>query len=138
MALVFVYGSLKRGFCNHHFLEGQRFLQEVQTLPVYTMYDYGGFPALVEAPPGNGCAIHGELWDIEGSRLTALDWLEDVEEGLYRRATARLPECGTARINDDQKEVIIYLYCRSVQGLPDVGKEWPLSFDLGKPSEFPY
>jgi len=122
---VFVYGSLKRGFSNHGCLRGQQFLGPARTERRYRMYDYGGFPAVVETGPETGLAIEGELWEVDADCLVTLDWLEEVEDGLYRRAEARLAEPAAAT------GVLIYLYNRPIADLPDVGTSWPRALDRG-------
>jgi len=84
MKQVFVYGTLKRGGSNHHFLEGQRFVTEAQTKPLFALYDLGGYPGLVrtlEAPE----SVMGELWEVDELALSRLDVLEGLEAGEYRR-----------------------------------------------------
>lgn len=45
--LVAVYGTLKRGEGNNRVMEESEFLGEVDTAPEFTLYSWGGFPALV-------------------------------------------------------------------------------------------
>ncbi len=129
--LVFVYGSLKRGFSNHHFLHGQPFVGEAKTTPSYRMFDYGGFPAVVPSPQ-NGRSIEGELFEIDAETLVRLDWLEEIDAGLYRRGSTRLlPPM------DRHGDVLIYLYERDVSQLPDAGTVWTHALDTGDASEIP-
>ena len=44
--LVFVYGSLRKGFGLSPVLNSSEFVSDVQTKPKYTMYSVGAFPAL--------------------------------------------------------------------------------------------
>lgn len=74
MILVFVYGSLKRGFSNHSHLSGSVYLGDFSTAAVYTMYDYGDYPAVVQH---GTTSIVGEVYQISHEVLTALDELED-------------------------------------------------------------
>lgn len=114
---LFVYGSLKRGFANHHYLAGQTFLGEAVSRPVYRLYAFGDYPAVIEASAGTGYSIAGELWEVDAACLRELDRLEDVDAGLYRRAPANL--AGT----DDP--VILYLFAQDIADLPEVGPIWP-------------
>ena len=41
MSLVFVYGTLKRGYSNHHFLAGQAFQGEARTAPGFALFSLG-------------------------------------------------------------------------------------------------
>ena len=73
MTRLFVYGTLKIGFHNAYYLEDARFLSEFVTEPVYSMYDFGGYPAVSE----NGkTAIAGEVYDISEELLASIDLLE--------------------------------------------------------------
>ena len=119
MRLVFVYGSLKRGLSNEHWLAGQEFVAEAVTEPGYRMYDWGGYPGLVETgSPDNGLAIHGEVWRVDDRCLAALDRLEDVDQGLYHRGLVRLQPPFT------DVPVETYYFSRSVAGLRDGGVDW--------------
>ncbi len=73
MIRLFVYGTLKKSFHNAYYLEDARFLGEFVTGPAYSMYDFGGYPAVSE----NGkTAIAGEVYDISEKLLTSIDLLE--------------------------------------------------------------
>ena len=73
MIRLFVYGTLKIGFHNAYYLEDARILGEFVTEPVYSMYDFGRYPAVSE----NGkTAIAGEVYDISEKLLASIDLLE--------------------------------------------------------------
>ncbi len=104
---VAVYGTLKRGRTNHHFLRGARFLGE-ERLPHLRLYDLGPYPGAV---PGRSGSITVEMYEITPAHLSRLDWLEDCRQdlpavGLYRRQQVAT-RCGPAWL---------YLYNRSVRG----------------------
>jgi gamma-glutamylcyclotransferase (GGCT)/AIG2-like uncharacterized protein YtfP len=85
--LLFVYGTLMRGESAHELLgPTARFVAEAQTEPRFTLLDMGEYPALAE---GGTTAVRGELYEIDGELLAALDRYEDVPE-LYERHTLRL------------------------------------------------
>lgn len=128
-SLLFVYGSLKRGFGNHHFLRGQTFLGEAVTEPDYRLVDIGGFPGLVETEAEAGRAIRGELWSVQECCLRALDWLEEVDAGLYRR--------GNIRLQGRDGSVLTYLFAGEASRLPEAGEDWPRERDVGPASPFP-
>ena len=119
MPLIFVYGSLKRGFSAEGRLDGS-FQFEASTEPTYRMYDYGGFPGVVEMDEG-GYAIEGEVWEVTEDCVPLLDEYEAVDAGLYIRSTAKLVQ--------PLQEVMIYLYARDVSQLPDVGGVWKREWD---------
>ncbi len=127
MPFLFVYGSLKRGFSNHHYLHGQQFLSEVKTAPCYRMYDYGGYPAAV-CVTENGLRIQGELWEIDENCLLRIDQLEAVDENLYQRARADLVEP-----HHQWDDVVIYLYQQEIRGLRDAGEIWREEDDQQNP-----
>ena len=86
--LVFVYGSLLRGECNHRYLNGARFLGEARTEAEFFLVDLGGFPGMAQG----GCdAIDGELYAIDASCLLVLDELEDHPE-YFRRSEVTLED----------------------------------------------
>ena len=73
MINIFVYGSLKRGFRNHHFLATSRFIGIGTTGRDFDLLDLGYFPAAIR--PGE-FAIKGELFAIDRRTLNTLDFLE--------------------------------------------------------------
>jgi gamma-glutamylcyclotransferase (GGCT)/AIG2-like uncharacterized protein YtfP len=83
MHRVFVYGTLKRGFRNHRFLEGSSFAGEAYTLTPYRMLD-GRFPVLRDNGPDLQ-RVSGELFEIDDRTLAKLDDLESVGTGMYNR-----------------------------------------------------
>lgn len=86
--VLFVYGSLKRGFGNHRLLENLRakFLGEAKSEPVFTMYSLGGFPGIIR----NGdTPVSGELYEVPSSGMSDLDMLEG-HPNFYRREDIRL------------------------------------------------
>ena len=84
-AVLFVYGTLRRGFPNAHYLEGAPYLGSAVTEKAWKLGVFGGYPGIV--PGGNG--IHGELYQVDPPTLAAIDELERHPE-LYRRQVIRL------------------------------------------------
>ena len=121
--LVFVYGTLKRGGSNHHFLAGQRFLGRARTAPGFTLYSLGEYPGLVErADDRDGVA--GELWEVDSSALRRLDQLEGVAEGLYARIPARLAEWPENLSPAEAGSAELYVYLRPVDASAWIGSTW--------------
>jgi gamma-glutamylaminecyclotransferase len=118
MTLVFVYGTLKRGFGNHGLLSGQVFEGEAETGPGFELYALDGYPGMVAAPGAAG-RVTGEVWSVDAACLAQLDELEGTAEGLYRRAAVPLgpPFAGA--------QVEAYLYLKGVEGRPRLGSSWP-------------
>lgn len=83
---VFVYGSLKRGQPNHHWLAGAVGLGDAR-LERVQLFDLGPFPMAVahpDATPGCCAPLQGELYQVDGATLAQLDRLEGVPR-LYQR-----------------------------------------------------
>jgi len=112
MTRIFVYGTLKRGRSNHHWLAGQRFIAQARTKPIYRLYDMGGYPGMIR--DAKGVAIEGEIWEVDTSGLARLDELEDIEGGEYERVLLEL----------EGDDVEGYLFLRDVSGKPDAGASW--------------
>lgn len=90
--MVFVYGSLKRGFGNHGLLVGSKFLGVTDTVHhVYRMHSLGSFPAVVdteEQHDNEAHAITGELYEVDFGTLKRLDMLEGNGCMYTRRLTS--------------------------------------------------
>jgi gamma-glutamylcyclotransferase (GGCT)/AIG2-like uncharacterized protein YtfP len=115
--LVFVYGTLKRECCNHHFLAGQRFVGEARTAPGFRLYDLGGHPGMVVRPDDTE-GVAGEIWEVDAKALARLDALEGLAEGLYRREPVPLLPPFDAR------GIEAYLYPHGVAGRREIGAQW--------------
>jgi len=88
--IIFVYGSLKKGFYNHNiYLEDVEYIG-TGVIDGYDMYSLGKFPAIVE---GNG-VVYGELYKVTEEELSAIDMLEGynplTDTGLYIRRTVEV------------------------------------------------
>lgn len=95
---IFVYGTLKRGFFNYsRYLglaesEGKAvFVGDGLTIDSYPMVvrppnqtGSSGAPQLLDEA-GKGCHVMGEVYLIDESTLKAMDLLEGVHRGRYRR-----------------------------------------------------
>jgi len=84
MPLVFVYGTLKKGFCNHHVLGKNSKFVSTDTVPgaLYFIghrhYPYA-LPTLGWATPkpyDSGERIHGEIYSVDTETVRELDYLE--------------------------------------------------------------
>ncbi len=119
MNLIFVYGTLKQGGSNHHFLAGQAFIGRARTTPGYLLYAIEDFPGMVRQNGGLE-DVSGEVWAVDDACLARLDQLEGTADGVYRREAVGLeaPFAG--------QQVEAYLYLQSIEGRRKVGSEWPL------------
>tara|TARA_R100000781_G_scaffold94684_2_gene59007 strand:+ start:3216 stop:3812 length:597 start_codon:yes stop_codon:yes gene_type:complete len=78
---VFVYGTLKMGGHNHHYLKDSKFVQHF-LFPELTLIETGyGFPAAIM---NEGSSVYGEIYQINNKTLLNLDRLEG-EGSLYFR-----------------------------------------------------
>lgn len=110
---LFVYGTLKRGECNHHLMGDCPFVQTAVTKPAYRLYDCGRYPALV--PAANGLAVEGEVYLVDDETLKWLDKLEDAP---------RLYQLRAVDLVSPSHSVYTYLYVQSVQWFTDSGTSW--------------
>lgn len=114
MLLIFVYGTLKKGYHNHHLIARQKFVCEAKTKPVYRLYHNGGFPCMVEAD-NNGVSVKGEIYEVDEICLKRLDKLEGTPY-LYSRETLQI---------DYPEKVEVYIFRRPVSALKECGDSWP-------------
>ncbi len=83
---VFVYGTLRSGFGNHHYVAKSAFCGPAATRhPNYVMTT-NGIPFVCEAAPDDPDAarIYGEIYEVDDETLAALDRLEGHPR-WYRR-----------------------------------------------------
>jgi gamma-glutamylcyclotransferase (GGCT)/AIG2-like uncharacterized protein YtfP len=109
--LIFVYGTLKRGCRNHHFLAGQMYLGEARTIPGFRLFDLGNYPGMIANSSATD-QVAGEVWSLDADGLARLDRLEGTDEGLYRREIVAL----MPPFSEPDRIVQTYLYLRSVEG----------------------
>ncbi len=107
MNLVAVYGTLKKGLCNHHLLQSARYLGN-DVIHSLVLYDLGPYPG---AKPESSQGIEIEVYLVSEATLADLDALEECnlqqpDQGMYRR-DALPTRYGLAWV---------YVYNRSVQG----------------------
>jgi gamma-glutamylcyclotransferase (GGCT)/AIG2-like uncharacterized protein YtfP len=84
---VFVYGTLKRGFRNHHLMAEALFVGDFVAHGL-RLYDLGPFPMAV----AEACfQVQGEVYGVTSQHLEALDRFEGVPR-LYQRAKWQLSD----------------------------------------------
>lgn len=79
--LVAVYGSLRQGHGNHVLLEDSEFLTTELSVPEFTMWSLGGYPALL---PGEDKVVI-ELYNVDSYTFARLDQLEGYPVHYDRR-----------------------------------------------------
>lgn len=70
---VFVYGTLKRGQRNHHYLAQADYVGLHLTDKCFSMYAFDDYPAVTQR--GNN-AVSGEVYRVNSQQLQMLDELE--------------------------------------------------------------
>jgi gamma-glutamylcyclotransferase (GGCT)/AIG2-like uncharacterized protein YtfP len=115
---VAVYGTLKKGLSNHHYMSKARFLSEDQ-LHNLVLYDLGPYPgARLEASGG----VVVEIYEVDSKTFAQLDVLEGIDErnstqGLYHRR----------QLATSQGLAWVYLYNHSTAGCPAIREGgWPI------------
>ena len=93
--LLFVYGTLKRGYSNHALLAAAHFVGEAVTIEKYGFYlgpdEYAPgepeIPFLLANPKTGDAAVQvrGELWEVDSITLTQLDELEGHPDWYHRK-----------------------------------------------------
>lgn len=92
---IFVYGTLKQGFCNHHVNVGRRVGTAHATAVAYPLLVIGErcLPWLLNRP-GQGVPVVGELYEVDDHGLALMDELEQIDEaGWYERVRITVRPC---------------------------------------------
>lgn len=85
---IFVYGTLMREECNHHWLKRASFVRAAKTVKAYALIDLGGYPGMISGD----YTVFGELFRVDTSLLLQLDQLEEHPD-YYARSWITLA-CG--------------------------------------------
>ena len=106
---VFVYGTLRRGFSNHRFLAGARFVGPGHTVESHGLYLEDGIPYLAA---GEGrYPVVGEVYAVDAAVLAVLDELEEHPR-VYTRRLAPI-------VLGDGRRLIAWVYfANEPQGAP--------------------
>ena len=107
MAILFVYGTLKKNFSAHRILKQSpaAFLGEAKTTPEYHLYDVGSFPGLIFDDSSEG-GVFGELYQVPEAAFKNLDRYECVNTGLFRREEIIL---------EDETKAYAYIFNSNVE-----------------------
>jgi gamma-glutamylcyclotransferase (GGCT)/AIG2-like uncharacterized protein YtfP len=111
--ILFVYGTLKRNFGNHHYLRNGEYLGKGRTQSKYAMY-ISGIPYVVKEQPVS--FIHGELYQVNSIQLERIDRLEGHPEWYCREQV---------QIIDEQKQLVtawMYLFPDRIGKLNATGR----------------
>lgn len=138
MQLIWVYGSLKRGFTRHSILSDQRYIGIARTTPHYAIFGYGGFPALVDETLAETSGvtaknhIFGELYEVDDVCMMELDRIEGVDRGLFSRKEIILESITMVGlpVSEDvwksiaAKKAQAYFFKLKLNGAADCGPLW--------------
>ena len=116
--LLFVYGTLKRGYYNHNvYLRlaevngAAKYLGNATTREKFALKILGErcVPALMEEPPD--FFVHGEVYCISDDVLEAMDLLEGVAEGHYfrRQRTVQMQTNKMESLNSNEETCWVYM-----------------------------
>ena len=106
---LFVYGTLKRGGGNHHYLKYSKFIQHYK-LKHHSLVDLGhGFPYMVQ---DKGFFVYGEVYEVTEETIKKIDLLEGVPY-LYRRVLTNYELNGTMEIAG------LYYYLSIMEDIPN-------------------
>lgn len=108
--LIFVYGTLKRGFGNNRIIADQKYIGHgITQIANWQMYSLGGFPGVTRGSK----AITGELWEVDEASFARCDTLEG-HPYFYRREQVNV------LVGDEEHVAWMYIYQRSTVGLEPV------------------
>ena len=112
MNRVFVYGTLKRGQRNAHYMHGAHFVGRHLTEKIFSMYEFGGYPAVCR---DGRHAISGEVYRVNDRHFRALDAFEAYPD-FYQRI--EIP----TRWGDSWMYIVEPVLCRGRRQVPG---RWP-------------
>jgi gamma-glutamylaminecyclotransferase len=120
MSKVFVYGTLKKGYCNHSCLEDSPLVGKGKSVPRFRMFTNGYFPMVIRTFNTEGVQVTGEVYEVSPETLARLDRLEGVSYGHYRRDA-----CAVRFEDGYQVTAYVYVFCQNVFSLtPVLSGEW--------------
>jgi gamma-glutamylaminecyclotransferase len=100
---VFVYGTLKKGFSNHHLLSCAKFIGTAVTEKHYALYE-AGLPYVISGEQVS--TIHGEVYLVDQVTLAILDNLEG-HPNFYKREQVHV--CLQTNKSYSEK-IIVWIY----------------------------
>ena len=84
--LLFVYGTLKKGFWNDYFLRNCKYLGSFKTVNNFCLIVNSGCPFVASTP--SMYPIHGEVYDVDDVSLKEIDFLESNGSVYTRKLIA--------------------------------------------------
>jgi len=103
--LVFVYGTLMRGYPNHHLLSNSHYLGRARSRCKFVLLTDGIIPYL--SRKAEACHVSGELYDVHELDLVAMDALESGygRSEIHVELTDKTVYAATAYFKEDKKGV---------------------------------
>ncbi len=96
MPVLFVYGSLKQGMSEHHYLQDQHFIGPAHSTQKFTLlqlqFDGAAYPMAIESD--DGAQIDGELYEVDPDTLQTIDKYEDYPDLYDRREFDFITDAG--------------------------------------------
>ena len=120
---IFIYGTLKEGFPNHHHNVGTRKTGAFLTVEQFPLVLNGQrhSPCLIYSP-GQGYRVRGEVYRVDDEGLALMDKLEQIESpDGYRRLQISI----TSETQLPLGEVTVYAYLKKADSVHDI-RQGPL------------
>lgn len=111
--LLFVYGTLKRGFSNFHIIKDYKFVAEAKTVGKFRLteeYDENWKKWVPYLSKDEEFEIRGEVFKGKDTSLEFLDEFEAVPLGIYERTSVKV------RLSEVDEEVTAWVYVGKKNG----------------------
>jgi len=99
--IIFVYGTLKKGFRAHEMLMESEYLGQILTEPYYQLFCRISYPCMVHVV-SDGYKIPGEIYEVNYETLRKLNQYECTGSGLYSLEVISLDKTS---LYDNKKEM---------------------------------
>ena len=119
---IFVYGTLKRGGCNHHLLNDCEFVGRGRACGC-ALIDFGGYPGMIAASiDGDQASVIGEVYDVPQVFWQDMRYqLNQLERAYQEYLPVKIP----VNVGEGVKECFTYLYMATVEaGRSVTGGDW--------------
>lgn len=122
--ILFVYGTLKKGYRANYLLETSNYLGVARTKPYFQLFSCFTYPALVRST--SGYQISGELYCVSDVQKKVIDDYEGVDYGLYQPESIELEEYDLLENKNllDGRIVLSYIYYGNLTRWQQVSN-WP-------------
>jgi len=135
--VLFVYGTLKKGFQRSKYLNDQKYLGTARTKPIYGLYYVSGYPCMVNDSKDDNItladSIYGELYEVSDDCVVFIDKVESVDTNLFQRKIMELDSVTLVNLPTDpnvfdlvtNNKAMGYFYQKSIKGAKHCGSFWP-------------